>query len=410
MIGDSFRDPPYAEDGAASGSDARARRAHGRALLRSADAMRVIEILRGLNGVSTTDELIAATGVEKGDLERALRLVEHGALVRSKEHVRLADMADGTVLAVDVGGTNVRAALADRRGGILAKIAAPTNQDNIVGQVSDLHAKLCRDGGFDVRQTYAACVGIPASYEPGADRAWNCANLTALKERRPAQDFGRALGMPVAVAQDVRLAVVGERWRGWGRGEDDFVVVCLGTGVAMGIVACGELCVGGRGAAGEISLLPLGADPFDPLHQRRGPFEDFVSGPSFLARWLKAGGASAYLDRDAPTHAGEIFAAARRGDVVAIAEIRKECRVLALGIVAVVATLDPAVVVLGGGLGANSELFEPLRHNVQLLMPNAPPLQVSPLREDGPLVGAVAVAATLSFRPADNQPTERAPT
>jgi glucokinase len=404
MVADCFSDPPFSKEGVASGSDAR--RAHGRALLRAADAMRLIDALRALSGVSTTDELSAASGLEAGELECALRLLGDDALVRSTTHVRLADNPMARVLAVDIGGTNVRAALADGHGDILVKIAAPTDQDDIVSQVSDLHAKLCRNGGFDVRETRAACIGIPASYQPGADRAWNCANLTALKQCRPARDFGRALGMPAAIAQDVRLAVVGERWRGWGRGQDDFVVVCLGTGVAMGIVAGGQLCAGARGVAGEISLLPLGTDPFDPQHQRRGPFEDFVSGPSFLARWLKAGGAWAFPGREAPTHAGEIFAAAQRGDVVAIEEIRKEAGVLALGVVAVVATLDPAVVVLGGGLGTNPELFEPLRRNVQLLMPNAPPLRVSPLQEDGPLVGAIALAATLSIRHAGN-PTNR---
>lgn len=55
------------------------------------------------------------------------------------------------------------------------------------------------------------------------------------------------------VIQDVRLAAIGERWRGWARGVDDFVVISVGTGVAMGIVADGMLIAGGGYAAGEFS-------------------------------------------------------------------------------------------------------------------------------------------------------------
>jgi predicted NBD/HSP70 family sugar kinase len=384
----------------------RASRIQGRALIGSADAMYVVDVLRELDRVSTVDELLTKTGFEKGHFERTLRLLAEGELLQvSAGQVRLSNASDGCVLAVDIGGTKVRAALADLHGNLIRDLTVPTAGDSIITLVAELHAGL-RDAGLNVSPMRGACIGIPASYDPGADRAWNCANLTALRDIRPAEAFSRALGIPVVVAQDVRLAVVGERWRGWGRGQDDFVVICLGTGVAMGIVVNGELYAGGRGAAGEISLLPFGTDPFDPLHQRRGPFEDFVSGPSFRARWMRAQGLG--LD-EGPMNAAEIFAAARRGDPRAQAELQEEGRAMALGIVSVIGTLDPSIVVLGGGLGSNPELFEPVVSNLKRLMPNAPPLRVSKLREDGPLFGAVAAAAALAFRPAriSDKPVER---
>jgi glucokinase len=372
---------------------ARARRDEGRALICSAELLHLLDLIED-TGCSLT-ELREGAGLEPDRFERLLRqLLDSQLISTSAGTISLTSAVPGVVFAADIGGTKVRAAIADRRGRVLAEVSVPTDCDNVVAQVAYVHAQLCDVAGLNPAATLAASIGIPASYDAVADRAWNCANIPALAQSRPMRDLSAVLGMPVSVAQDVRLAVVAERWRGWGRSEDDFVVVCLGTGVAMGILLDGELYAGGRGAAGEMGMLPLGTDPFDPVHQRRGPFEDFVSGPSLAERWMRLQGLP---DGGKLIHAGAVFTAAEQGDPLARQVLDEHGRVLALGIAAVIASLDPAVVVLSGGLGTNPALIGTVRDNLSRLMTNAPPLQVSPLNQNGPLLGAVAVAATLSF-------------
>ena len=112
----------------------------------------------------------------------------------------------------------------------------------------------------------------------------------------------------------MNLAARGEQWRGGGIEVSDFVFLAFGTGVGMGIVANGHLVRGARGAAGEISYLPVGGDPYDPRGFELGTFESAVGSAAIAARYAHAGGAPGRSVR-------EIFEALGRNEDAAIATV-----------------------------------------------------------------------------------------
>jgi predicted NBD/HSP70 family sugar kinase len=304
---------------------------------------------------------------------------------------------------VDVGGSKIHAALADLHGQVLAETVVATGQVDVAGQVASVLKQLSAGLAGD-DELLAACVGIPASYDSRADRAWNAGNLSELCRVNPSAELERALGVDVTVTQDVRLAAVGERWRGHGRGRDDFAVMCVGTGVAMGLVLDGRVHEG-RGAAGELCYLPIGNDPFSPDHRERGPYEDAVSGPALAKRFARASGSDGAGDaRDAR----RVFQAAAAGDPVAARALAEEEQLIALGISTISSMLDLPLVVLGGGLGSRASLLDPVRSYVHQLLPDPPRIESSPIAHRGPLLGAVALA--LAAVPARHREQQDTPT
>jgi predicted NBD/HSP70 family sugar kinase len=168
----------------------------------------------------------------------------------------------------------------------------------------------------------------------------------------------------------------------------------------------GRLYRGAAGAAGEIAYLPVGpGDPHDPAYRRRGQLEETAS--------------AAAVTRIARDHgmktpsAKNVFAAARRGDPAAADVVGLIAARIALAIAAVVPVLDPALVILGGGIAGNGGdlLCAPIERELHRLSPFRPRLAVSALGDEVVLHGAVATALaaaqeTLFDRVRDTQPRE----
>ena len=158
--------------------------------------------------------------------------------------------------------------------------------------------------------------------------------------------------MPVHVENDINLAALGEQWRGVARGVDDFAFLSIGTGLGAGLVLRGELHRGRHGAAGEVDFVAAGSGvDIDPCAAA-------VVGAGRAARRR----ARRRTTLAPPYDVRAVFAAARAGDAVARAVVEEEARRIALHIVPLAAVADVALVVLGGGLGANGDLLlEPVR-------------------------------------------------
>ena len=157
------------------------------------------------------------------------------------------------------------------------------------------------------------------------------------------------------------------------------------------MVVDGKLCHGFQGAAGEIGYLPLGRDPFD-LGGFRAPFEEAVSGRGVVAevdRQLAAGGVS---ELGAGSTAAEVFSAASAGDQVACAAVDRAARLIATAVAVLAAVVAPEMVVLGGGIGANELLLEPVREYVGAITPLPLRVESSALGPRAGLIGALALA------------------
>jgi predicted NBD/HSP70 family sugar kinase len=293
----------------------------------------------------------------------------------------------GYVAAVDLGGTKVRAALADLTGRIAAEEVVSTDPRGgmaVAEQTVALIRRLAIRVGIDWSEVRASAVGIPGVHNPSTGAVELAPNISRLAELDLRRELSRGLGHPVVLDNDVNMAAFGEQWQGSGRDHRDFVFVAVGTGIGMGIVVDGQLRRGAHGAAGEISYLPIGTDPFDPANQTRGALEEAVAGAALAARYRAATGEHASVP--------VVFERAVAGDECARAAVDEEARLIALAVVAVTAILDPEVVVLGGGIGSRAELLGPVRHWIGRLRTGGPIVKTSLLGHRAGLIGAVAAA------------------
>jgi predicted NBD/HSP70 family sugar kinase len=291
------------------------------------------------------------------------------------------------VLGVDLGGTKVRAALADTTGDIVAEQTVPTDPRGglwVVDQIAELARAVCRTGDVQPEQVRATAIGSAGVLDPRTGSLGLSPNIAGLDALSLGDELAARLGHPVVVDNDVNMAAVGEQWRGHGQDHEDFVFLAVGTGIGMGIISGGRVLRGTHGAAGEVGFLPLGADPFDPANQSRGPLEEAVAGATVAARYLSATGA--------PLTTREVFDRAAAGDPDARDVVAEEGRLLALAIVVVCAVLDPALVVLGGGVGSRPELLEPTRSSLAQLHKTPVDVRGSVLGHRASVVGAVCLA------------------
>jgi predicted NBD/HSP70 family sugar kinase len=154
----------------------------------------------------------------------------------------------------------------------------------------------------------------------------------------------------------------------------------------MGIVIDGELSRGAGGAAGEIGYMPVGTgDPGDAGFRRRGMLEEQTGASAVMRDARSAGLRPARSPKS-------VFAAAARGSADAAAVVRREADRIALAIAAVAPVLDPELVILGGGIGSNSDLLAPVDARLREISPFRLRLATTQLGADAVLHGAVSTA------------------
>ena len=243
---------------------------------------------------------------------------------------------------LDIGGTKTDAVAVDAAGAIVARVRLATGwgADAVVRTVLEAVRLL---GGDVDEPVDSVGIGIPGQVEPGTARVVHAVNL-GVEELDLAAAVEPALGVPVRVENDVNAAAFGAfALRSVGaHGSRSMAYLNLGTGIAAGIVADGELWRGARGTAGEVGHISI--DPNGPLCRcgQHGCIEALAGGGAIAERWGRPG---ALPVRD-------VFDAADAGDPLA-----RELRIgLARGVAAavrvLVLTADVDVVVLGGGVTA----------------------------------------------------------
>jgi predicted NBD/HSP70 family sugar kinase len=186
------------------------------------------------------------------------------------------------------------------------------------------------------------------------------------------------------IENDVDAAAIAERDFGHGRDFSTFAFVSVGTGIGMGLVLDGELHRGAHGAAGEIAFLPLTDGDVDPRDaRRRGALESAVSSAAVVRAARRAG--------TRRRSARSVFAAAAAGDSAAREIVAQEAAIVARALAAIVAVVDPELIVLGGGIGRAPGFAEEVRARLADLSPIVPEVRPSALGEDAVVDGCLAV-------------------
>jgi glucokinase len=289
------------------------------------------------------------------------------------------DRAVTVHLGLDLGGTNIKAAVVDPSLGVLATDMCPTGaadgEDVVLERVTELGRRVTAPFGAPA----SAGLALPGHFDAGAGTGSLLPNLLGDWPGRPiAGPVGHSLGLPVTLVNDVRALTLAELRLGAGRGARDLVCIALGTGVGGGVVIGGRLHLG-LGHAGEIGHTTVDPDGPPCGCGNRGCLDRMAGADSIAAA---AGRASV----------AEAATAARDGDAVARAAFERAGVYVGRVLAGAVVLLWPERVVVGGGVADAGELLlEPLRAELRRRACVAPEIPVV-AAELGPHAGAVGAA------------------
>lgn len=302
------------------------------------------------------------------------------------------------VVGIDIGGTNLRLALADSAGAIVARWSASTTGTHSAQSVVALMLKgidhLLQEAGLSRNTLRAVAVGAPGitNVEEGVIIAtsyllgWRDVPLRDMLET--------ALGVPAAIDNDVNLAAFGESWIGAAQGVQDFVFFAIGTGIGAGIVLHGNLFYGMRWTAGEIGYMLVPGVTLEPGAQDTpGALELLVGGQGIRNQWQKMWDKSkTQLPKDLT--ATQIFdEALNNGDTLAQAILQQSARAIAYAIYNISLILSCPLFVLGGSVGLHPALVNAIRSILEERNGRAlPEIKQSALGADAQLAGAILLA------------------
>lgn len=293
------------------------------------------------------------------------------------------------VLGVDVGGTTIKGGVVGIDGSPVTtgSLASPdAGGSALLASVRGLVVDLEADARAQGHTPIGAGVIVPGIVDERGGRVLYAANL-AWEDLDLATELESSTGLPVAVGHDVRGASLAERRVGGARGLSDFVLVTLGTGISCAITTDGTTRVGASGAAGEIGHTTVYPGGETCSCGKRGCLEVYASAGGIARRYHAAGGE--------PNASAATIGERVDTEELAARIWQDATDALALALATLVLLVDPALVLLGGGLSrAGDTLVVPTlaRLGDELSWRAPPPMRVSPLGADAGRIGAAILA------------------
>jgi len=374
-------------------------------LLRRLNSAAVLHAVREDGPVSRA-QLARTTGLSKPTVNAAVELLLEQGYVQEEEPAgdgrpgrrpRLLRFARdiGHVLGIDIGANKVLVLVADLAGEVIATERRRSDPEGLLELVEEAAGAALESAG--VTSLKAVGVGTPGVVDPATGRVTLAPQLPGWEGIELGAQLEPRFDCPVLVDNEVRLSLLAERWRGAAQEVDDAFLVQIGVGIGGAVLFGGEVYRGAGGAAGEIGYLPL-FDEEEPS-SRLGPFEHAAGATAFarLARRAAAGRHTMLLELAGGDPAAidpeTVFAAAAVGDDVALEVLDQLFDRLARGIAAAIVVLNPATVIVGGGIShAGERLREPLERRIRALVPVPPRVMLSQLGDEAVALGGVRLA------------------
>ncbi|MFT4217063.1 MAG: ROK family protein [Micropruina sp.] len=375
--------------------------------LRRVTADRILRAMKRQSVLTATD-LMEATGLSRNAIHKVcgelvgLGLVtetglsddaSRGPAGRGRPPRMFSFAADaGAIVSVDFGVNTMRACVADLRGNERGRVMRHVdNPDDIDREqiLDELLTAVLGAAGVPADRIRVAVVGVPMALSSNVAIHYPAYQRVIDISRR----WGRTHGWPVLVENDANLAALGERRFGAARSATDVVVLLAGERLGAGIVTRGTLVRGAHASAGELrflSLLPGSTPEYVGIGlQARGLARDALADG-----WATEGLRAAVEADDGHIRISSIFRTAEAGDSSAMSIVRTVSERLA-GLIGVLATiLDPAMVVISGGVAEAGDL---LARTTQGLLPswmidNPPRIAMSTLGADAVVAGGISLA------------------
>jgi glucokinase len=308
------------------------------------------------------------------------------------------------VIAVDLGGTQIRVGLSNLEGNFLRRMACPTEASQ--GQEAVLRRLVARiqevRQGFPDEDLVGVGIGSPGPVDALAGLIISPPNLPGW-EQVPLRDLvEQRTSLPVRLANDANAAALGEWAFGKGRGRQNVVYVTISTGVGGGVITEGRLLLGHRGLAAEVGHMTLQPDGPRCNCGNYGCWEALASGTAIAregAEVVRAGRSPllAEMCENEPDRvdARMVGEAAEQGDSEARKIIELAGYYSGIGVANLIHLYSPEIVLIGGGVARQGPLLlDPLRQVVlERVMPpyRGVPIEPAALEADVGLLGTVAL-------------------
>ncbi len=255
------------------------------------------------------------------------------------------------VLAVDLGGTNLRMAAVGGDGRIFAHAKTETEKANepksLLAALSSL-ADECRASLAPEQQIIGIGAGVPANITPDGILQ-NLPNLPSLEGMHLKADLSAKLNFPVVLENDATAAAIGENWLGASKDVCDSILITLGTGVGGGIIIDNKPLRGIDGTAGKLGHICVEPDGHPCGCGSNGCIEQYASATAIVRMGNEAG---------LPSKTSfEVYEAAQAGDQRAVDVFKKMGRYLGITFGGLVNALNPEMIVIGGGAAAAWDAF-----------------------------------------------------
>ncbi|MEG3343837.1 ROK family glucokinase [Streptococcus suis] len=273
------------------------------------------------------------------------------------------------IIGIDLGGTSVKLAILTTDGEIQEKWSIKTNilddGSHIVPDIIDSIKQRFETHGLTKDDFLGVGMGSPGVVDSEAGTVIGAYNLNWKTLQLVKEQFESALGLPFFIDNDANVAALGEQWVGAGNNNPNVVFMTLGTGVGGGVIAAGNLIRGVKGAGGELGHITVDFDePFACTCGKKGCLETVASATGIVnlsRRYADQYAGDAKLkqmiDDGQDVTAKDVFDLAKEGDDLALIVYRHFSEYLGVACANIAAVLNPAYIVLGGGVSAAGEFL-----------------------------------------------------
>jgi glucokinase len=274
------------------------------------------------------------------------------------------------VVAIDLGGTNIRAARVDKNGKILVREKISTHaKEGMAAVVANIAGLVQKVRGPDTVGVGVGTPGVP-NHKTG-EMLLPAVNIPGSGGFQLTKELTRLTNLPVSADNDGNLAALGESWLGAGKGEPVVIIFTLGTGVGGGLVVDGEVYHGTHNLGTEFGHLSIDYKGRKCGCGNLGCIERYASASAVGRDAREAlsapnAGKSLMLELAGGSiekvEARTVWDAAGKGDALAIKLADDCCDYLSCAVGSLINSLNPSCVIIGGGM---SLAGEPLRSRLQ---------------------------------------------
>ncbi len=324
-------------------------------------------------------------------------------------------MTASVAIGIDLGGTNIKAAVVDQQASIVKNQSVPTPDsrgvDEIVGEIISLVGILKTEASISPSDLLGVGLGTPGPIDMKEGRVVRSVNFPEFQDVPLRDLLQKKLNTPVLLDNDGNVAALGEYWAECSTNEDSsnvidsLVMITLGTGVGAGVILKGEILHGHFDNAAELGHMIIDPNGLSCPCGQRGCLEQYISASSIAKRVVDAIKLGESSSLSPKVHAGdsidaeEVSQAAKDGDSLCLRVWNEACMYLAVACINIQHVYNPARVVLGGGLSkAGPFLLDRIAEQIQKhqwsIHDDIPEVSLAKLGYDAGVIGAAGLVWT----------------